>query len=79
MAEARDLYGRLYQNLVDGGCDQILIEACMNMAREGQWNSLIPLLSRKKSMLLDTVHTNQKQIDCLDFLIYSLKTGKLEG
>ena len=28
---------------------------------------------------IDAVHTNQKQIDCLDFLIYSLKTGKLEG
>lgn len=72
MAEASDTLGILYQNLLDAGCNEKNIEECMGYARKQEWNSLLPVLTRHKSMLLDTVHSNQEKIECLDFLIYTI-------
>ena len=34
---------------------------------------LMRVLSRHRQTLLDTVHQNEKRIDCLDYLVYTLK------
>ena len=72
MAEASDVYGILYQNLVDAGCSEKRIADCMGYAKKGEWKNLLPVLARHKKSLLEQVHTSEKQIDCLDFLIYRL-------
>ena len=72
MAEASDVYGILYQNLVDAGCGKKEITGCMDYAQKGEWKSLLPVLTRHKKTLLEQVHKSEKQIDCLDFLIYRL-------
>lgn len=72
MAEASDVYGILYQNLVDAGCGEKEITGCMDCAQKGEWKSLLPVLTRHKKALLEQVHKGEKQIDCLDFLIYRL-------
>lgn len=72
MAEASDVYGILYQNLVDAGCGKKEITNCMNYAHKGEWKSMRSVLTRHKKTLLEQVHKSEKQIDCLDFLIYRL-------
>ena len=72
MAEASDVYGILYQNLVDAGCSENGIASCMDYAQKGEWKNLLPVLTQHKKTLLERVHTSEKQIDCLDFLIYRL-------
>ena len=72
MAEASDVYGILYQNLVDAGCGEKGITVCMDYAQRGEWKKLLPMLTRHKKALLEQVHTSEKKIDCLDFLIYRL-------
>ncbi len=72
MSEASDTMGILNQNLIDAGCSEDLIETCMELAKVNKWNRLLPLLSKQRINLLDSVHDGQKQIDCLDFLIYSI-------
>ncbi len=72
MAEASDVYGILYQNLVDAGCGEKEITGCMDYAQKGEWKNLLPVLTRHKKALLEQVHQSEKQIDCLDFLIYRL-------
>ena len=72
MAEASDVYGILYQNLVDAGCSKKRIADCMGYAKKGEWKNLLPVLAQHKKSLLEQVHTSEKQIDCLDFLIYRL-------
>lgn len=72
MAESTDVYGILYQNLVDAGCSKKGITACMDYAKKGEWKSLLPILTRHKKTLLERMHTSETQIDCLDFLIYRL-------
>ena len=72
MAEASDTMGILYQNLIDAGCNRDLVENCMELARADQWNRILSLLAGQRINLLDLVHDGQKQIDCLDFLVYSI-------
>lgn len=73
MAEVNDLYGSIYQNLVDAGCDTQTTAQCMAFVKEGRCSEMLSILSRYRKALLGTVRTGQKQIDCLDFLIYKLK------
>lgn len=72
MAEASDTMGILHQNLIDAGCNGDLVETCMELAKTDQWNQILSLLSKQRINLLDSVHDGQKQIDCLDFLVYSI-------
>ena len=72
MAEAADVYGILYQNLADAGYNEKEITVCMEYAKTSEWKKLISMLTRYKKTLLEQVHTSEKQIDCLDFLIFRL-------
>jgi hypothetical protein len=73
MAEASDKLGILRQNLSDAGCGGAAAEACMELVQQKQWEKLFALLKQQKGALLRQVHTNQKQIDCLDFLVYQIQ------
>lgn len=73
MADARDQEGLLLQNLQDAGCSDEMIQRCFSLMRTQQTSLLLIQLERHRKTLLDSVHTGHKQIDCLDFLIYSIK------
>ena len=40
MAEANDMYGSIYQNLLDAGCDQQTAEQCMVLVKESQFSDI---------------------------------------
>ena len=73
MAEASDALGILRQNLIDAGCNHALVKQCIALAQENKPKELLPLLSRHRQSLLDGIHQWEKQIDCLDHLIYQLE------
>lgn len=73
MVEANDTAGITYQNLIDAGCDKETIKKCMSMVKKGIYTEMLPILSQHRMFLLDTVHFGQKQIDCLDYLIFKIK------
>lgn len=73
MAKATDTQGIIYQNLKDAGCDDVLTEKCMAFLESGDAGDMLPLLKKYKHGLLGKVRKEQKQIDCLDFLIYKLQ------
>ena len=60
------------QNLKDAGCDDELIDSFASATEEGQKKTGLSLLSKHRAALLDNVRTNQKRIDCLDYLIYQI-------
>ena len=72
MAEASDTSQILYQNLIDAGCDQQTIKQCMTLIQKDP-QQVISLLQKHRDSLRTAVHDGQKQIDCLDFLIYQIK------
>ena len=62
----------LRQNLMDAGCDGSQIEAFEHLAAEGD---RVDLLEAHRKALLDQLHRSQRQIDCLDYLLYQLRKG----
>ena len=79
MARADDAEGRLYQNLVDAGYSETEANQCLILARKGEWMELNKKLAKQKTVLLSALHKNEKQIDCLDFLVYEINKKHING
>lgn len=73
MAEASDTQGILRQNLVDAGCEQEIVQRCMELARQKKTREMKRILARHRQTLLDALHANEKRIDCLDYLVYHME------
>lgn len=58
----------ILQNLKDAGCENSLIKQFMNLDKHEQ----LQLLAKHRSYLLNEIHKKQKQIDYLDYLVFSL-------
>lgn len=78
LAKASDTLEILRQNLCDAGCDEAVIQMSMAYAKSGAWDRIVKLLHLQKSALLGQVRTGQKQIDCLDYLVYHLNKNQEE-
>lgn len=61
------------RNLNDAGCDAQTKEKFVELHFSGRTKEKLQLLQRHRKALLDEVHKNQKNIDCLDFLIFTLQ------
>ncbi len=79
MAEATDKYGIFVQNLEDASCDKEMIQRCILLAKNKEVTELLRLLTGHRKSLLGNMHKRQKEIDCLDFLIFQLKHNSNEG
>ena len=72
MPQALDTKEIFRQNLVDAGCSPELVRQCSHLAEEKKDTELKRILSSHRKVLLDAVHLNEKRIDCLDYLLYTL-------
>lgn len=66
----------LIRNLNDAGCDEHTTKKILELHARGRIKEELRLLQQHKKALLEEVHKNQKNIDCLDFLTFSLTQGK---
>ena len=69
----------LRQNLEDAGCDEETVERCLDCARQGRTQEQLRLLSAHRRLLLDAVHRCEKQIDCLDYLVFHSRARSAPG
>lgn len=76
MPEASDTQGILFENLQDAGCGTELVQKCMELAQERKQAELVRLLSHHKKALLNSMHGCQKNIDCLDYLLYRINKNE---
>ncbi len=71
------------QNLKDAGCAPETIKCCIVCMEQGKRNELLKRLEEHRKGLLNRVHKikslpengfcpEEKQIDCLDYLIYQI-------
>ncbi len=60
------------QNLEDAGCAPDIIECCMAYMEQGKKKELLKRLEEHRKGLLRKVHEEEKQIDCLDYLVYQI-------
>lgn len=66
-------YDNILQNLKDAGCAQPIINEILMLINSGSNTCALKLLAKHKTELLKSLHENQKQINCLDFLIFQIK------
>ena len=66
----------IIQNLKDAGCNQDMITAFINDLKEGYIDDGMKRLAAHSRLLLEELHREQKQIDCLDYLVYKMKKTK---
>lgn len=82
MRRAPDI--EIEQNLRDAGCDEETIRRyyALKAAECGQLicrREQVRLLRVHRQMLLDQLHTCQRELDCLDYLLYRLRCRRTEG
>jgi len=61
------------QNLKDAGCDDEVVKTFMKLAETGEKQKQYRLLEKHRRDLLEKVHNREKQIDCLDYLLFQMK------
>ena len=62
----------IIQNLKDAGCSQEVISCCIACLNHGKKDELLKRLEEHRKGLLHKVHEGEKQIDCLDYLVYQI-------
>ena len=61
------------QNLKDAGCEKQCVEEFLALEQEGKRWEQLKLLELHRQKLLDRVHEEERQIDCLDYLVYQMQ------
>ena len=69
----------IIQNLRDAGCSQEIVECCIHYLDMGKKGELLKRLEDHRQKLLDKVHEGEKQIDCLDYLVFQIERCFLEA
>jgi len=64
----------LIQNLIDAGCPQEVVEVFTNCTGDNDYKRKLQILSKQRRTLVNDIHESQKKLDCLDYLICSIKT-----
>jgi len=47
------------------------------MAENHQQEKLLRVLAGQRAELMNVIRTNQKRVDCLDFLVYQINRGNI--
>lgn len=63
----------MIQNLKDAGCDDELIAQFSDLNTQSKTHEQLRVLAGYRQRLVEQLHQNQKRVDCLDYLIYSLR------
>lgn len=66
----------IIQTLEDAGCDNKTVEQFIKLGETGETQGQLRLLENHRRSLLNHVHEKQKQIDCLDYLVYQIRKEK---
>lgn len=66
------------QNLIDVGCCENEIHIFMEALRKNNQREELKFLNMQRKKMLDELHLCQRKIECLDYLVYQIKKGKVE-
>lgn len=63
----------ILQNLKDAGCDKFVIQDNFEDTQSSLSKKQKIILIKHRKNLLDELHSVQKKIDCLDYLLYKFE------
>lgn len=61
------------QNLQDAGCKEEIVSLFLNYFNQGKVKDALKILQVYRKSILEDLHSNQRQIDCLDYFIYQIE------
>lgn len=64
--------------LKDAGCSQETIHSVMDCIQKDEYERKMMILKKHRCYLLEKIHYDQKQLDCLDYLLYQFKQENKE-
>ena len=70
---------RIIPALEAAGFEADGIEEYLVCWRMGDIKEQLTLLSRQRAVILDRLHREEKQIDCLDYLVYQIGKGRVSA
>lgn len=59
------------------GFDAAFMQQFLSSWKEGNTEELMRMLRQKRTSHLDNIHRKEKQIDCLDYLVYQIEKGTI--
>lgn len=59
--------------LKDAGCNDIEIRDMTERFNSGDMQAFLRMLNSHRKSVLDTLHKNEKQLSCLDYLIFQIE------
>ncbi len=66
---------QVYECMADAGCGKELIKQFAACQRSGRQKDQLRLLGGYRRLLLERIHTEQKKLDLLDYLVWTVKTN----
>ena len=66
---------QVYECLTDAGCGMELIKQFEACRRSGCQKDQLRMLWDYRRLLLDRIHVEQKKLDLLDYLVWTMKTN----
>lgn len=63
-------------NMKDAGCSEDTIQRFLLCYQADDIKGELKVLSNRRQALLDEVHKGQKEIDCLDYLVYQIERNE---
>ncbi len=73
MTNGADTDTFLRRNLVDAACPGEMIERFMAFRKHGRKREQLLLLTTHRKTLLEKMRSSQQQLDCLDYLLFTMK------
>ena len=67
---------RMILNMKDAGCSEDTIQRFLLCYQADDIKGELKILSNHRQALLDKVHQEQKEIDCLDYLVYQIERNE---
>ena len=67
------------QNLKDAGCNEKELADICRLYSAGQMRDVARALRRHRLKLMEKLHESQRQVDCLDFLVYRMEKGRWQA
>ena len=68
-----DEKNKILQNLKDADCNRELIERFFMLDKNQRTFEQLKLLDEYRKKLVESLHQDQRKIDCLDYLIFNLQ------
>lgn len=69
----------IIQNLKDTGCNSKQIQELIELYRAGKIDKIYSIMESYRNKVLNNIHKNEKQIECIDYFIHQMERGEKNG